>query len=572
MEELAFAAEGGFVEDSSIQDEHNGVSDPAIASMNRLTQDWSNFLDNPNMSDVIIRTKDKNIWAHRLVFAVRFPRILESVKETTVGEKCTLDWTRFSVSSTMKVLRFIYAAAYEHDDEDTRQVYRIARRYGMNELIELLPRQCERDSEASDESDDDSTLELNLTANTSPVSKVSEKKSSHADELSKSPEMLIVLEKIGSQEKKKQEDLISISNCSVNSPEEKSPHSSFLSTSLASLQSTKLVPDDHQNCSNIRELEESRETKEHDESSVYHKVEEISLPYSSMKNRPPVGCAMSASDMDICSSNNTPNNRAAPLSPDMFQETLIESDNEENSPTKSPEDIIDLTQENSDKQSDQSRSPFPNSCEMEDSFTGKSDEDVSMLECSINSGPLKQLPKSPSNSFLENAFPNQSVASCSRVESSFINDSVSSWNCYQGGIDDVHHDCLSPVNVTVASPRLELTKTDHEPPAKTCTFSVEDEFPDELVSIFHQIEEPSPHRPAVPSLSIPSISSQVPDNNTPEPPRQAKKRKIDVTPLPDYQSMETPLLKVSNLIWAHGNVFLLKKLVSFYSKSWSSMD
>lgn len=35
-------------------------------------------------------------------------------------------------------------------------------------------------------------------------------------------------------------------------------------------------------------------------------------------------------------------------------------------------------------------------------------------------------------------------------------------------------------------------------------------------------------------------------DHTPEPPRATKKRRIEVTPQPDYQTMDTPILQVNH--------------------------
>lgn len=550
LEELACGAEGGFVDESNVQEVNSAVTGPFSSVVRQLTEDWSRLLDNPVMSDLIIRTENKEIPAHRLVFAVRFPKILEEVNQCTKTEKSILDWSRFSTTSVMKVLRFVYAAAYESDDADSRQVYRIARRYGMTELIELLPWQSERDSDESEESGLlESTSELDLTAATSPIKDVLIKNNSPTANMSpNSPELTIVSEKIANtQDKKENDSLLSVTNfIQTMSPEKRSPQKSPLSKS-SMLSTTDMLLGHQEEYSFIDEADEVEEIKEDNAGPRPQKSEEVVLPHLSGESRRPIRSSLSASDMEICSSNNTCNDRPAPLSPDMFQETLIESDEEDFSLSKSHENVIDLTQESSDHQSDRAVTPFANSCEMENSLHDKSVEDISMLECSVVSGPNNSLPKSPVDSLLQDTFNNQSVASRSQANPSFVNDSVSSWNCYQGGIDDVVLDCPSSVNVSDSPPRTKLAEISHEA-AKRSNSPVEDEFPDELDSIFPQMEgiEPSPQRATAPLLPVPSRSSQVTDNNTPDPPRVAKKRKIDVTPLPDYQSMETPLLKVNN--------------------------
>jgi hypothetical protein len=510
LEELAFAAEGGFLDEPNPPE--NVVATSALPSaVTKLTDDWSLFINNPLMSDMTIRTKSTDISAHRLVFTARFPRIVNHIVNKNSTDGFVLNWTSYSASSTLKVLRFIYAASYEHDEEDARDVYRIARRHGINELIDFLPNQYESDAGTSEEDEDDSLQGINFELDSSPKS--SKKESFAADDLSGlSAFQKSVRFSETSQEEMEEKENDDKEEFGANS-ESRSVSVSKHSESIKNVELSILdvEKDANQNVQNTP-------TKE-----VYSEIH-------------PMGRTItSAMDMEI-SSNIT--NKILPLSPDMFHETLTYSDEE----SKSAEDVVDLTQEtNSDRQSERSFSPAAGSCEMNENSLDKAD--VAVAEYSITSSPPNpsflqspSLLQSPKN-LLQNS-PDNVVASCSRATPSYlIHDSFSSWSCYGGDIGNG-----SPVAET--SPQLEKKKVGAAKPRTETDQYVDDEFPDELDSIFGQVHEPSPMRATV-SLAIPCSADGVAvDINTPEGPRQAKKRKMDVTPLPDYQSMETPLLKV----------------------------
>jgi hypothetical protein len=506
LEELAFAAEGGFLDEPN-HPENVIVSSVLPAAITKLTDGWSNLVNNPLMSDVTVRTKSTDISAHRLVFTVRFPSMLNDIKNSS--GVFFLDWASYSASAALRVLRFIYAASYEHEEDDAHYVYRIARRYGITELIDLLPNQYESDAGTSEEDEDASLLGKDLEIDYSHNS--SKKTSLPSGDLSR----LSVFQKTVRFSKSSQEELEEKEN--INKEELTTPSSSQLKSSEANEYEEQSIMDIEKEANVF-----IRRTPSKDVSSEIHQMGRT---------------VTSAMDMEI-SSNTT--SKIVPLSPDMFHETICHSDEE----PEFAEDVVDLTQEtNSDQQSKKSLSPAAGSCEMNENSLEKSD--VSMPECSaFSSPPNLPLLQSPQNSTLPQNLLNDSVVSYSRSDPSSFHNSMSYWSCSVGEIgNDVLSNCQSPV--AEVSPLLEMKKSESET-IKPCDQYVDDEFPDELDSIFGKVHdvEPSPQRTTI-SLAVPCSSDGVAaDINTPEGPRQAKKRKMDVTPLPDYQSMETPLLKV----------------------------
>ena len=504
LEELAFAADGGFLDEPNPPE--NNVASVLPTAITKLTDGWFNLVNNPLMSDVTVRTKSTDISAHRLVFTVRFPSILNDIKNSS--DVFLLDWASYSASAALRVLRFIYAASYEHEEDDAHYVYRIARRYGINELIDLLPNQYGSDAGTSEEDEDDSLLGIDLEIDYSQ--NCSKKTSLPSGDLSG----LSVFQKTVRFSKSSQEELEEKEN--KNNEELKTPSSSQLKSSEANEYEEQSIMD-------VEKEANVGRSPSKDVSSEIHQMGRT---------------VTSAMDMEI-SSNIT--SKIVPLSPDMFHETICHSDEE----PEFAEDVVDLTQEtNSDQQSKKSLSPAAGSCEMNENSLEKSD--VSMPECSAFSSPSNlSLLHSPQNSTLPRKSLNGSVVSYSRSDPSSFHNSMSYWSCSVGEIgNDVLRNCQSPV--AEVSPLLEMKKSESETIKPACDQYVDDEFPDELDSIFGQLHdvEPSPQRTTI-SLAVPCSSDGVAaDINTPEGPRQAKKRKMDVTPLPDYQSMETPLLKV----------------------------
>lgn len=519
LEELASAAEGGFIDDPNPT--QNGSDSSGLPSaLAKLKDDWSQLVNNPLMSDVTVRAKNGNISAHRLVFAVRFPSILDSIfsKRKDAGETFILDWSSYSASSVLRVLHFIYTASYEHDEEDVLHVRRIARRHNISDLIDLLPHQYESDHETSDEEEEDS-MKLNTSVNASPVSS----KETCLDRVSESSNIQKSLRFSSANENEKKE--IQVNN-SEHSP------CGFGSKSLAlSEDGLQTLHSEYEELSVLQQ--KTANASETGKNTRNSPSKEVAIVRLSSGHHQVERTITSAIDMEM-SSNAT--SRIVPLSPDMFHETLGHSDEEPNS----SDEVVDLTQEtDSDRQSNRSSSPHAGSCEKNNNSPDKTD--VSMAECSLTLAPNSSLVKNPKNSSLQNSLLDDLVGSCSRANpSSFINDSVSSWNCYGGEVGDVLHNYPSPVAPTISSPCLAVAEVE----AKKSNNQY-DEFPDELDSIFGQLldVEPSPKHTVV-SLAIPcSADGVAADVNTPEGPRQAKKRKMDVTPLPDYRSMETPLLK-----------------------------
>lgn len=510
---MASAAEGGFL-DNPNPTQNCSLSSGVPTALAKLKDDWSQLVNNPLMSDVTVRAKNGSISAHRLVLAVRFPSILECIVSKG-KDGFILNWSSYSASAVLRVLHFIYTASYEHDEEDVLHVHRIARRHKINNLIDLLPHRYESEYETSDEEEEDS-MKPNTSLNGSPIAP----KDTYLDKLSKpsAPQKSVRFSSASEKEIKNE----------LGKNKEQSP-SGFGSETLElfedSLQSLhdedkelSVLPLEPEFCENTKNSPSKGITIAR-LSSEQHRVERTTT---------------SAIDMEI-SSNAT--SRIVPLSPDMFHETLCDSDDESNS----PDEVVDLTQEtDSDRQSNRSSSPYAGSSEKDNKSPNKTD--VSMAECSFGSS----FAQTPKKSSLPNVLLDDSSGPCSRANpSSFIHDSVSSWTCYGGEVEGVVGNSPGSMASIIPSPPSEVAEIEAQTSKPRDQYD-SDEFPDELNSIFGQSHdvEPSSQR-SIASLAIPCRSDGVAaDNSTPEGPRQAKKRKIDVTPLPDYQSMETPLLKV----------------------------
>ncbi|KAI9561735.1 hypothetical protein GHT06_012696 [Daphnia sinensis] len=517
LEELASAAEGGFIDDPN-PTQNGSDSSTLPTAVAKLKDDWSQLVNNPLMSDVTVRAKNGNISAHRLVFAVRFPSILDSIfsKGKDGNERFILDWSSYSASSVLRVLHFIYTASYEHDEEDVSHVRRIARRHNISDLIDLLPHRYESGQDTSDEEEEDS-VKVNTSSNASPAAS----KETCLDRLSASSTIQKSPRFSSANENEKKEMQVGL-NKSEHSP------CGIGSKSLSEDGLQTLHSEDEDLSILQQKVSPASEADKNTRNSPSKEVATVRL---SCEHNQKERTLTSAIDMEM-SSNAT--SRIVPLSPDMFHETLVHSDEESNS----SDEVVDLTQEtDSDRQSNRSSSPHAGSCEKNNNSTDKTD--VSMAECSLALTPSKSL--DPKNSSLQNSLLDDLVGSCSRANpSSFVNDSVSSWSCYGGEVEDVLHNYPSPVAATISPPCVEVAEVEAQK-----SNNQYDEFPDELDSVFGQLHdvEPSPKR-IVASLAIPcSADGVAADVNTPEGPRQAKKRKMDVTPLPDYQSMETPLLK-----------------------------
>ena len=477
LEELACGAEGGFMDESCQQGDGHVTLAPLSNSVSQLVEDWSGLLDSSLLSDVIIRTSDKTIQAHRLVLTVRSPRISAEIKKSNHDSKDVLDWSKFSSSSALRVLRFVYAASYEHDGRDESQVRRLARRYEMNELIELLPASVDEDYSSSDESG------LEDKPESKPVDK--EVLSITVDESSSHSEISVIQE---------------------TSSSKNPPGDNILRMGTSPSKDEISVLDEIENVS-MAGIHNGGGNDNHRSFLSDGAENSVCGGTSIVKQSQPASVGvMSSSDMEI-SNNVTSNDRAVPLSPDMFEEAPSDSDEEE---------VIDLTQEGCSD-----GCPSVASCQEMAANTGNnSDGDVSMLECSVISSLENRPQKSPSKSTVQETRLDEPTASCSRYDAS--------WSDYPVADNHFPDYCPSPANDRT------LAGVDQDKSNKSCEVN---DFPDELDSIFPQEVDPSPQRPTL-------FVSSVEDMNTPDPPRLAKKRKIEVTPLPDYQSMETPLLKV----------------------------
>ena len=532
LEELALGADGGFLDEPVEQEPSVPVSKD-----NRLADDWSHFVDNPHMSDLAVQTSSQVIRAHRLVLAVRCPNM---IKEAPTNE---LNWSQFSASAAKRVIRFIYTGRYEHGDgRDAENVYRIARRYCINELIDLLP--CHYGSSFLDgeEEEEEMDKEKKSTENSSVIDAEQEDES----EPIKNPSCSMAMEQ-------------TVENQLADSQFAEDSHS---------LQEDEQQPDMESN-----------------------------QPFSLERTaRTPIDMEISAS----VSRTARPPPEPEPMSPDMF---AISDDDDS---------VIDLTQEAEDKHGHNlpPRSQFAGSCEgslvNSDDFDGDlSMADGSKVGCPTRSlspnndsnalrqryedtvgGGIDDFPISPQNEVVSvksvtppvKSFdrPTSPLASTSKANYSFYGNQ--SWNDYDyGGMD--HQFPSSPRSESEQDPIYSSQSKTTTKVAASSSFRHPDadrppdaldyeEFPDELNSLFQH--DFSGH------LAEPlHVSAAAAEMSTPEAPtRPAKKRKIEVTPLPDYQTMNTPGLKVNS------ESFLIKvrlmKLASILfgvcRKSWTNMD
>ena len=474
LEELALGADGGFVDEPMEQN-------LPICDSNRLADDWSHFVDNPHLSDISVQTSCRVIRAHSLVFAARCPNLS---KEATTSE---LNWKEFSSSAAEKVIRFVYTGRYDHGDgRDAEQVYRIAHRYSITDLIDLLP--CHYGSSIIEEEEpvDQETEDLN---------------ENRIDEVI---------------DVDKEEEVV----------EEQFQLPSVTMEQVANLTDSRIVEDNQQSCNSAR----------------------VSSFYIERTARTPI-------DMEISTSVSRPAPEPQPLSPDMFAESDCEDDKSGS--------VIDLTQEDASRPP----SPFAGSCE--GSLVNTDEFDVSMADGSRVSSPTKSPNCAPINNSViswncnispqkeekiskqnvtlspERTFkPISPVASTSKANYSDygINQSISGWNDYNyGGMD--HQFPSSPRSEPRQSPaHSPVASTKQSDPPAAADY---EEFPDELNSIFQHdfsghFAEPLHIFAAAAELSTPEAM-----------PRPAKKRKIDVTPLPDYDTMNTPGLKVNTVNIEH---------------------
>lgn len=480
LEELAMSADGGFVDESSQVETRPEESCPRVA---KLVDDWSHFVNNPMLSDVTCLTADgRELRAHRLVLAARCPNMMDGLKEQ--NGRFTLDWRECPASAATRVLRYVYTARYEHDVEDGRWVYRLARRYRLTELLDLFHHHYDYEEGSLLEDEEEDQV---MTSPTGPT--VAEKSvtddAMEANPVSTSIDMDISANLVAGSMSRTTTAPASSSNMDI------SVSMAPGSASWATANATVFTPKKDASAS-------------------------------------------------VVSRSTTKKTAAPPLSPDMFAESICVADSDEEpvpeeppevlappSAPSSPSDVIDLTQE------DRSSSPAAEAVEDDaDQREVQSDADVSMTDGSrvqANVSPTKiRTPTAPSP-----------AAPAAKVDSSFNNYSFSSWNYPDDGWGMGQQ---SPY-IAGGAPSISTSSVAQPEPPQ----SAEDEFPDEMESLF----VPSTSRCSLevrgirPLAKSPRVEDEADEAmNTPEGPRLTKKRKIEVTPLPDYQSMDTPVLKV----------------------------
>ena len=130
LEELALKADGGFFDDSG-----GGGDGAALVS---LAADWSNLVGSSFLSDLCIRCSDGDFRAHRLVLAARCPHLLPLLFQPPDAPADTflLDWSQFSCGAVGKVMEYVYSARFQGIPDD--QVLHLARLYNISGLPELL--------------------------------------------------------------------------------------------------------------------------------------------------------------------------------------------------------------------------------------------------------------------------------------------------------------------------------------------------------------------------------------------------------------------------------------------------
>lgn len=572
------------------------------------------------MSDVRIKTVDKQIYAHRLVFAVRFPQLLDHLTKSSETESFEMDWSDYSTSSAMKVLHFVYTAAYEHDESIAEEVCHICRSFGLRALSERIPNH-EQYSFLSSESD------------------------------AEDPAM--------PEDEKRKETTTCISEDSDSQK-----------TVKLSITDDESLVQEHLNVCSKKIIEQKQSTFDSDIEELAplatnHILSTINVHAHGLSSCVPVQSEEEAESMFIAmtpkrqskdeSSGSRSRFSRGSLSPDMFQETIYET---KNSPSTSS-DVIDLTQD-SDRASSVcslTSSHSPELCKTDfkksdtavldpcavatdvketdevtvcdpvsatfqrDSFLNESSfvlpasQDspklfLSRLQRTEKSAEksLKNFSNLGENSFLGNSPlsitaespPSQLAKSSQRFSQKLEQRSSKS----KSKNSSAPSESLSET-VPEASPEKPLTSSvnsfeedkeilelseleDKSSPAsplknledsfsawENCndgldpgpfypipgaSSSLRDESPLKAVSSscgmlelrqkeYRSTDHPHTASQKVPRRSQKSKASEIEDIQTPEIARLSKKRKVDITPLPNYQTMDTPGLKVNQGIF-----------------------
>ena len=536
LEELALGADGGFMDDSKTADNQDTSPDISSASAVKLVEDWSHFVNNPLLSDVTIQVADgeKKIHTHRLVLAARCPNLLEHlIEESALVGRFTLDWREFTASSVLRVLRYIYTSRYEDDTVDAPSVQRIALRYHLTDLLDIISsRHHDLVPFLSDE-DEEEIVEDKLEAAAIP----SPRKSLHAEQLDSSS--IDVGKTLSGPEKIVDMD-ISASRC-VSPPAANVPPSS----PDMFAESTYFVDSD--------EEEEPTPSKEKIPPSSPSDIIDLT-----QEDRSPsyVGSCEDGFDLDtemvshdhfdgdVSMVDGSGVQRKSSFeiqsaSPPFTNETSILND------SKVPQNSIEKTQTpvasysrsslsftNEPSILDDSRVPHHSFEKIESPVAPRSRGSLA----SANELSILNDSRLPDNSFENIKSP---VASCSRASPPFADESIPSWN------DDCNWNAYpSPLN---ASNHYRVEDAEKSPVPILATRRDEEKFDDEMDEELN-LSRSSFRCQVIPELADASLLP-VDEMNTPEAPRLAKKRKIEVTPLPDYQTMDTPFLKVNNVLF-----------------------
>lgn len=533
LEELALGADGGFMDDSKAADNQDTSPDISSTSVVKLVEDWSHFVNNPLLSDVTVQVADgeKKIHTHRLVLAARCPNLLEHlIEEKALVGRFTLDWREFTASSVLRVLRYIYTSRYEHDTEDASPVHRIALRYHLTDLQDvisshhhdLVPFLSDDDDEEEEIVED----KLEVAAIPSP------KKSLHEEPLDSFS--TDVGKTISGPEKIVDMD-ISASRC-VSPPAASVPPSS----PDMFAESTYFVDSDEEEPSN----QSKKKTPPSSPSDIIDLTQEDRSPsyVGSCEDGFDLDTEMVSHDHfdgDVSMVDGSGVQRKSSFeiqSAPFTNETSILND------STVPHNSIEKTQLAVPSCSRVSLSFSNETSILNDSrVSHHSFEKIKspVASCSRRSlGFANELSILNDSRVPHNSFENikSPVASCSRATPPFADESIPSWNddcdwnAYASPLNASNH-CIAEDAEKSPVPIL-TSRQDKE--------KVNDEMDEEL-----NLNGNSSFRCQVIRELADASPLPVDEMNTPEAPRLAKKRKIEVTPLPDYQTMDTPILKVN---------------------------
>ena len=459
LEELAFKADGGFFDDGVDANDSLLVknSTTSINGITTLSNDWSQFVNSPMLSDVKILTREKAIRAHRLVLAVRCPDLMKELSGDD-QRNFVLDWSDYSEVAVETVVRFIYCGQYQPSPNcDAVEVYRIAKLFQLAEfsaLLEVNHGQCRNLTIEEESMEEEVAEEIPL-----PV------------EL---PAPRELPKELSVQDDDKLKDAPVTENPETNQ--------------------------EFDNCSIIDESHYSPKRNEPSEIEVIARPSEYN-EFETNVARPPAKVQINESVPMELVSHLDHMERAA--TPDLFEESMESASVSMKLCTPEKEgdcDVVDLTQESAG-------------------------EDKRLLSSSSSSSPLVVASKT-----LE-AFEKSTASDCDL------------WNHDDPAL--VYQEQVEPAPGFITTPALRSTQHEFQSPRNVPEVNDSLEWPDLDPLDADYLLGVSPAASLVARRSLPGTAAGTTHSyHTPDPPRLAKKRKIDVTPQPDYENMDSPILQV----------------------------